>query len=275
MPGWSQFRRVVRFTLPAFLGLCAFSRFWLYLDSIHERRRAEHLIADLKSFPFSTAGFLEVRDFVNRHGGVPILQFPSPQLPPPGLPQIDEQGHVQLPVVEHHSICTVQDCRFEITMKPRVWRIWMISMNDRTPSWFGSALVNSGIRPWVAGVNFEIKDGLLLESRTAVAQLKRARFGSYEGLAPLGYRILCRAHPKNHEQDGDYIVFRPHITGGFTDALIARVIQTPDAPMKRAFEIDLHCFTAVFRACRGLEELAPSAWADYEAGKAKPKKDNN
>src|SRR6266481_5840902 len=235
MPARSQFRRVVRFTLPTFLGLCAFSWFWLYLDSIHERRRAEHLIADLKSFPFSTAGFLEVRDFVNRHGGVPIRQFPSPQLPPPGLPQIDEQGHVQLPVVEHCSICTVQDCRFEITMKPRVWRIWMISMNDRTPSWFGSD----------------------------------------EGLAPLGYSVLCRAHPKNHEQNGDYLVFRPHITGGFTDALIARVIQTPDAPMKRAFEINLHCFTAVFRACRGLEELAPSAWADYEAGKAKPKKDNN
>jgi hypothetical protein len=151
----------------------------------------------------------------------------------------------------------------------------LILINHRTPTWFRSALVNSGIHPWVAGVDFEIKDGLLLESRTAVAQLKRGKFGSYEGLAPLGYSVRCRAHLKIGEQNGEYIVFRPHITGGFIDALVARVIQTPDASMQRAFDINLHCFTAVFRACSGLDELAPSAWADYQAGKAKPKEDNN
>jgi hypothetical protein len=275
MPTWSQFRRGVRFAALIFFGLWTFSWFCLYLDSIHERRRAEHLIADLKSFPFSTAGFVEVRDFVNRHGGVPILQFPNLEFPPPGLPQTDEHGHVQMPVVGQYSTCTVQDCRFEIAVKPRVWRIWSILMNYRTPSWFGSALVNSGIRPWVAGADFEIKDGMLLESRTAVAQLKRAKFGSYDGLAPLGYSVRCRSHSKSGEQNGDSIVFRPHITGGFTDALIARVIQTPDAPMRRAFDINLHCFTAIFRACSGLDELAPSAWADYQAGKAKPQEDNN
>ncbi len=148
-------------------------------------------------------------------------------------------------------------------------------MSDRTPSWFGLVLVNSGIRPWAAGVDFEIKNGLLLESSTGVAQLKRSKFGSYEGLAPLGYSVRCRAHSKNGEQNGNYIVFRPHITGGFADALIARVIQTPNAPMQRAFDINLQCFTAVFRACSGLDELAPSAWADFQAGKAKPKEDNN
>jgi len=172
MPTRSQFRRIVRFTLLVFFGLCVFTWFCLYLNSIYERRRAEHLITDLKSFPFSTAGFLEVRDFVNRHGGVPILQFPNPKLSPPGLSQIDEQGHVQMPAVEQYPTCTVQDCRFEITMKPRVWQIWMILKNDRTPSWFRSALVYSGIRPWVVGTSLEIKDGLLLESSTEACQVR-------------------------------------------------------------------------------------------------------
>jgi hypothetical protein len=51
--------------------------------------------------------------------------------------------------------------------------------------------------------------------------------------------------------------------------LFAQVLLTPDAPIQRAFDINVHCFSAVFRACRGLDELAPSAWAEYQAGRAK------
>lgn len=125
MPTWSQFRRVVRFTLLTFVGLCALSWFWLYLDSLHERRRAERLIADLKSFPFSTVEFVGVPDFVIRHGGAPILQFPIPKLLPPRLPVTDEQGYVHMPQTETYPTCTAHDCRLEITINPRVWRIWL------------------------------------------------------------------------------------------------------------------------------------------------------
>jgi hypothetical protein len=275
MPAWNRYRRVVCSSLLAFLGLCALGWLWLYLDSLYELRRAEHLIADLKSLPFSSAGFHEVRDFVNLHGGAPILQFPNLQSTPPGLPQIDEEGHLQMPAVGQYPTCTPQDCRFEITVKPRVWRISMILMSERTPSWIPSALASFGIRPWIVGVDFEIHDGLLLESRTAVAQMKHSNFGSYSGLASLGYSIHWRAHLKNGEQNGNYILFKPHITGVFADVLIARVISSSNVPMQRAFDINLHCFTAVFRACNGLDELDHSAFADFQAEEAKQKENNN
>ena len=271
----NQFRRLSRFAPPTFFGLCALIWLGFYIDSIHERRRAEHLIADLKSFPFSTAGFLEIRDFVIRHEGTPILQFPIPYSLPPGLPVTDEQGNVHTPLAGRYTTCPAQDCRFEITLNPRISRIWSMLINDGTPIWFRSALVYSGIRPWVADASFEIKDGMLVEARISVAQIRLAKIGSYEGLIPLGYSVYSRAHFRQGERNGNYIVFRPHITGGFTDTLIARIAQSPDVPFQRVFDINVHCFTAVFRACRGLEELAPSVWADYQDGRAKPQDDNN
>jgi hypothetical protein len=270
----NKFRRVARFASLALFGLCALSWLWFYLDSIHERRRAERLITELKSFPFSTAGFPEVREFVIRHGGIPILQFPIPRFSPPGLPVTDDQGYVHLPQTETYPTCTEQDCRFEITLNPQISRIWSTLINDRTPICFRSALVYSGIRPWVAGASFEIKDGMLVEVRTSVGQIRLAKIGSYEGLIPLGYSVYSRTHSRSDEPNGGYLVFRPHITGGFSDALVAKIVPTSNASIQRGFDIDPHCFTAVFRACRGLEELAPSAWADYQTGKAKPMEDN-
>jgi hypothetical protein len=48
--------RVFRLIAPSLIAVLAISWLCLYLDSVYERRRAEHLVADLKSFPFSTAG---------------------------------------------------------------------------------------------------------------------------------------------------------------------------------------------------------------------------
>jgi len=56
-----------------------------------------------------------------------------------------------------------------------------------------------------------------------------------------------------------------HFTGSPENLLQARVVQTPDAPMQRAFEIQIHCLTTVFHDCRGFDELAPAAWVDYLA----------
>jgi hypothetical protein len=61
MPTLRRVRVTALFVSAAFLGALAFGWLWLYLDSLLARRRAEHLIADLKAFPFSTAGFAEVR----------------------------------------------------------------------------------------------------------------------------------------------------------------------------------------------------------------------
>jgi hypothetical protein len=263
----SQVRRVVRFAALTVFGLCALSWLGLYFDSLHERRRTEHLIADLKSFPFSTAGFPEVRDFANRHGGRPILQFPDLQFSPPGLPNVDGQGVVHLPIVEKFPTCTAQDCVFEIIIKPRISSL----ISYRTPLrlWLQSAFVSLGIRPWLAGVRFELKDGALVESSATAGQLRRAQFSSADGLDSLGYSVHCKAHPASGEENSDFNVFKPHINGRLPDVLFARVLLTPDAPIQRAFDINVHCFSAVFRACRGLDELAPSAWAEYQAGKAK------
>src|SRR5258705_8449837 len=82
-------RRVLSAALSASLtlvGVLALGWLWLYLDSLQERHRAEHLIADLKSFPFATAGFPEVRELANRYGGTAVQSFPVLQFLPPGLP---------------------------------------------------------------------------------------------------------------------------------------------------------------------------------------------
>src|SRR5690349_21157992 len=60
--------------------ILAFSWFALYLSSLCECRKAERLLADLRRFPFTTAGFAEVRDFSLQHGGSPLQQV-SPTLP--------------------------------------------------------------------------------------------------------------------------------------------------------------------------------------------------
>jgi hypothetical protein len=64
----------------------------LYFDSVYQRQRAESLIADLKSFPFASAGFSGVRELAIHHGGTAVQQFPPLRLPHFGVPSLDPAG---------------------------------------------------------------------------------------------------------------------------------------------------------------------------------------
>jgi len=251
------------------VGVLALGWLWLYLDSLHERQRAEHLIADLRSFPFATAGFLEVRELANRYGGTAVQSFPVLQFLPPGLPLPKFPGTTEsqerVPLVGTRSTCTPRDCIFDIWIRPRLFNL---PLNYET-SWFlYSGLARLGLRPWVVGGRFEVKDGKLWESRTGVGQFRHARIGSYEGFVLLGYQITSMSTAKALDsQRPEYAVGVPHVTGTVSDDLSTWIVQVPNAPINRAFDIRLHCLTAVSHACRGFADLAPSAWGDYQAEK--------
>jgi hypothetical protein len=256
-------RSAVCWTLMAFFAVFSCSWFLLYLDSVHQRRRAERLLLDLKSFPFASAGFLEVRHFATGHGGIAIQQFPLVRFSPPRPPFLDERGQVQSPLIDTAPTCTDQDCTFEIWIKPY---FFTFPYSDRaTLLWSG--LAHSGLRPWVLHARFEVKHGELWESHTAVGQLRHDTLRSSEGLVPLGYEIVTRSmvNARDRHQTHEYGVGVPVVTGSAVDILTAQVAQLSDASIRRAFDIDLHCLTVILHSCRGLSELAPSAWRDYEA----------
>jgi hypothetical protein len=234
---------------------------FLYLDSVYQRKKAEQFISDLRSFPFATAGFGEVHDLVERHHGTSSQQFPIWHVPQLALPDTEPQGRIQMPPVEDKPTCTLQDCTFEIWIQPRVLNI---QMNYRAGKLLRSVLAYSGIRPWVIYTKFEVRDGELKESRTSVGQLKRnARpDGPYTGLVPLEYRVVTTVlSPYNR----DYAVGPSANNLSPRDFLSAWLEQAVNAPTHRAFDIDLRCVTGVWHSCNGFSELAPSAWADYEA----------
>jgi hypothetical protein len=130
-----------------------------------------------------------------------------------------------------------------------------------------SALAHIGVRPWGVYAKFEVSEWKLAESWTRITQVRVARSESYEGLIPLEYRVVSRAQSPHDERRHDYTVGVPHVTGGTLDILSAQLVQSPSAPLQRVFDIDLRCLTAVWHACRGFVELAPSAWADYQTSK--------
>ena len=171
----------------------------LYLDSVHQRKKAEQFISDLRSFPFATAGLAEVRDLMERHHGTSNQQFPIWHFPRLGLPPANSQGQLDMPVLEGDPICTIRDCTFEASIKPRVLDL---PMNYRGVILLQSVLAYSGIRPWVVYTKFEVRDGKLKESRTSLGQLRRNAKpdGPYEGLVPLEYRVVTTAHsPYNRD----------------------------------------------------------------------------
>jgi hypothetical protein len=245
--------RILRFTkivALVMLSTIAFSWVVLYLSARYERRKAEHLIADLRVFPFATAGFAEVRDFALQHGGGVAGGGPS-QTPP--------------------FTCTAQNCRFDI---------WLGRPFSRPPTnqWLRQPLYATlpylGLRPWVVYADFEVRGGVLMRSRTQIGQLKRGALGGYMGLLTIEYSILTeRTTTPYFRQTGrsdDYAVVKPHVTGPPTEAYQAWVLQAPDAPMTRVFDTDLRCLTTIIHGCSGLSDLAPSAWQHYQASFVRP-----
>jgi hypothetical protein len=98
-----------------------------------------------------------------------------------------------------------------------------------------------------------------------VGEERRRRSASYVGLIPFGYEVVSRADTDSLDRSYDYTVGFQHVTGSPSNVLRARFVQTSGIPMRRALDIHLHCLTAVMHDCSGLDELAPSAWADYLA----------
>jgi len=279
----STFGRVHSAVLSASLtlvGVLALGWLWLYLDSLHERRQAERLIAELKSFPFSTAGFPELRDLASRYGGSPVLQFPIVDVPPPGLPQIappkarqpgDLQGQeVRVPMTG--PICNIRDCTFEIDIGPRLFKL----LSFETPVWVWSSLAHSGVRPWNLYLRLELRNGRLETSQTTIRQIRHAKFYGEECLLPLEYSARTTARPLDfYNVSPTYDVYVPHITGGPVEVLRGQIMHVPNAPIGRAFDIELHCVTAIFAGCKGFDELAPSAWTDYRAIQARFKEEQH
>jgi|SRR5271157_1368231 len=266
-----RIRSAVRSALLTIIGVFALGWLLLYLDSIHEHRKAEHLIADLKSFPFATAGFPEVRELANRYGGTAVQSFPLLQFLPPGPPLYrfpsspGSSEEVLLPQVQTLPTCTPQDCIFHVWITPCLWR-YDLPFGSEASVFLASILAHIGLRPWAVSVRFELREGKLWESRTGAAQDRHAKSGSYEGLIPLGYGVisLSRANASNSLRR-EYAVGVPHVTGTISDGLEAWFVQVPNAPIERAFDIHTQCFTSVLHCCRGFAELAPAAWADYRA----------
>jgi hypothetical protein len=221
------------------LSIFAFSWSALYFSSLYQLRKAERLVADLRTFPFATADFAEVRDFVFQHGGIAMQELP--QTPP--------------------SACTVQDCMFQI---------WLGRPFSRPPTnqWVWQSLYPTlpylGLRPWTIYAQFEVRSGVLMRSITTVGQLRRKDIIEYS----IHTERTVTPFFRSDELTNDYAVVVPHVTGPPTEALIAWVLQTPDAPMNQVFDVDLRCFTTIFHGCSDLGALAPSAWQHYR-GKMK------
>ena len=246
-----RFRATLRWVARLLLISIAGSWLFLYLDSVHQPRRAESLFADLKSLDFATAGFPEVRDIMNRYGGRGIQRDLLPRFP-------DYPG----------PTCTPQNCTFQLWIMTRLPRLPLL---DRTTQFFYTTLPYIGVRSWVAYARFEVRNGKLDRSQTGVEELRMESPDSsgYRHFVPLGYEVWTRRDAASFELgcnfSHDYGVYVSH---GYpklpANMLTTCVVQPAGTPAKRAFDVNLRCLNGLFRSCR-FDELAPSAWADYSA----------
>jgi len=214
------------------------SWFFLYIDSVYQRRRAESLFADLRSLDFSTAGFAEVRDIMIRNGARP------------------------------GATCNPQNCMFRLQIMTRLPRL---PLQGRKAIFFYTTLPYIGIRSWVFGAEFKIQNGKLYTSSTGAWEYRMERIDSsgYRYLVPLGYGIETRRDAASFEygpcSGQDYEVWVSHGAFKFpANELSTCVVQSAQAATKRVFDVHLSCLNNPFRNCR-FDELAPSAWADYSA----------
>jgi hypothetical protein len=233
-----RFRVTARWVEWLVLASIACSWLFLYFDSVHQRRRAESLFADLKSLDFATAGFPEVRDIMVRYGGRALQP----------------------------NSCTPQNCTFLLQIMTVLPRIPIL---DRTAQFLYTTLPYIGVRSWTADAFFRVRNGKLDSSQTGVWQFRMERLDSreYKYLVPLGYDVETRLDPTDFYacNNQPYRVFISHPRRKFpTDALETCLLQSAGTPTKRAFDVHLRCLNNPFRNCR-FDELAPSAWADYSA----------
>jgi hypothetical protein len=231
-------RSVVRIgaVFPTIIFICWFG---LYFTSLVERRKAEHLLVDLKSFPLATAGFEQVRDFTISHGGRSLQD--SRRVPP---------------------LCTMQNCTFNIAathplLRPSI-ESWYVEMMYRT-------VAKTGIRPWGVFVTFEISNGELVRTESEIGQVRfdSGGFGEveYQVSASKKCKYLVRCDSRFTFQVG-----RPdNQTSGPSDLVLADLLlPASDNSLDRAFAVDLRCLTRIWRGCMDAREIAPHAWAAIE-----------
>lgn len=263
----SRFRVTVRWVAWLVLASIACSWLFLYFDSVHQGRRAESLFADLKSLDFATAGFAEVRDIMVRYGGTAMQRKLLPRAPDLDHPVFDDLGNVTFPR-RPQTTCTPRDCWFLLRIMTQLPRIPLL---DRKATFFYTTLPYIGVRSWVVGAQFEVRDGKLYRGSTSVWEyrMERVDYSAYRQMVPLGYEVEARRGAASFEggpcSSQDYYVWVSH--GGFkfpANELAACVVQSASASVKRAFDVHLSCLNNPFRNCR-FDELAPSAWADYSA----------
>jgi hypothetical protein len=233
-----RFRVALRWAARLVLISIVGSWLFLYIDSVHQRRRAESLFADLISLDFSTAGFAEVRDIMIRNGARP------------------------------GATCNPQNCTFRLQIMTQLPRIPLLG---RKAIFLYTTLPYIGVRSWIVYAQFDVRDGKLDKSGAGVWEyrMERVDYNAYRQLIPLGYGVVTQRDAASFTyvpcSSQEYQVWVSH--GVFkipSYALDTCVVQSATAPMKRAFDVHLSCLNNPFRNCR-FDELAPSAWADYSA----------
>jgi hypothetical protein len=242
-----RFRATLRWVARLVLISIVGSWLFLYIDSVYQRRRAESLFADFKSFNFASAGFPEVRDIIVRNGGR-ATQRPWPT-------------------------CSPEGCIFELwimTGLPRIQRSGAAEFLGDKALFLYDALPYIGVRSWVVTAIFEVRNGKLQRSETGAWEIRMEQQDSreYKYTVPYGYEVETwhdsadRFSPCPNE---DYSVFIDHgVKNVPKNELHACVLQSAAMPTKRVFDVNLHCLNGLFRSCR-FDELAPSTWADYSA----------
>lgn len=230
-------RWVARLLFIAIVG----SWLFLYIDSVHQRRRAEAFVADLRFLDFSTAGFPEVRDIMIRNGGTTMKR-------------------------RDQDTCTPRDCYFVLQIMSQLPRIPLLG---RKAIFLYTILPYIGVRSWFVRAGFEVRDGKLYMSGMSVWEyrMQLVNWSSYPHLVPLTYGVGTQrdAASFGYCSSQEYQVWVDHgVIHIPANRLETCVVQSAGVPVKRAFDVHLSCLNNPFRNCR-FDELAPSAWADYSA----------
>jgi hypothetical protein len=239
--------RLSRIKLVLLLLLVAFVSCWFFLhfDSVHQRRRAERLFADVRAFPYESADFEQVRDFSVRHGGSAAVSFQSV-----------------------YSTCTANDCDFDVSIQPTVTKI--LSSQWRFSQITDTILLNLGLRPWATSASFSVRAGVLQNSTLTVAQERFVQSEGFKEPIEINYRVETDRTRTPYSDAGfagsEYVAFRPHVTGPPEDILVVSALQTADAHWRAAFDVRLDCLTSVLRGCDDFNQLAPAAWSRYKTG---------
>jgi hypothetical protein len=213
---------------------------WLYfyIDSVRQRRKAERLLAELAALP-PMAGFAQVRDFTIRYGGGPTQTNEHPA----------------------RNRCTPQDCWFQVEMLPATTKL--LRQQERLLNVLYLTEDHAGLRPWMVTIWLKVQNGTLQHTEARVLQQRMSRSIIYK----VDIDRTATVYSQSGNPSSDYVVISPHITGAPGEALIASAVQTPSGKWKRTFDIQLDCLTTVLRGCVDFRQLAPSAWADYEAAR--------